>query len=66
MKKKTPHEPTINESLDRLLYIFVTEKYISDPTIFGLKSFSIQEMIQNSFDMEGDKFFAFMKRIIEY
>lgn len=63
MMKKSAAQSIITKSADQLLYIFLTEKYISDPLIFGLADFSMQELATNSFEITGDDFFCLYEKV---
>ena len=54
--------PVANVSLEQILYIFLKEKYISDPGIFSLHNFSIEELTKKSFDKVGDDFFCLYEK----
>ncbi len=62
MKKSTLIQPVLHTSIDQLLYIFLTEKYISNPNILGLRNFSIDELVKNSFEMTGDSFYCLYEK----
>jgi hypothetical protein len=62
MKKTTQIQPMLHTSVGQLLYIFLTEKYITNSNILGLRNFDIAELRKNSFEMTGDSFYCLYEK----
>jgi|GEM_PF-5759284 len=62
MKKPNIIQPLLHASIDQFLYIFLTEKYISNPDLLGLRNFSTDELARNSFEMTGDSFYCLYEK----
>lgn len=61
MREKNPF-PIINCQLEELICMYIENKIINCPRLFGLESFSEEDLLSNYFDKEGDdKFFIFEK-----
>jgi hypothetical protein len=58
----TPPQPTLPVSIAQLLHVFLTDKYISDPAILGLRNFSIDELVNSSFERTGDRFYCLYEK----
>lgn len=63
MNKSTLNQSILHASIEDFLYIFLTEKYISNPNTLGLHNFSINELTEKLFLMEGDKFYCLYEKI---
>ena len=62
MSNWTLIQPMLHNSIDELLHQFLMEKYISNPKILGLSSFSINDLTRNSFEMVGDEFYCLYEK----
>jgi len=62
MKKPAIIHPVLHASISQLLYIFLTEKYISNPEFLGLRNFSAAELARNSYEIAGDSFYCLYEK----
>lgn len=62
MKKPVVIQSMLHASIGELLYIFLTEEYISDPGFLGLRNFSAAELTRNSYEMTGDGFYCLYEK----
>lgn len=52
----------INTTAEDLIYIYLSKKYISNPAIFKLPDFSIEQLLKNSFERTGDDFYCMYEK----
>jgi len=62
MRKITLPQALLQASISDMLYIFLTEKYISNPNLLKIQDFTTEELLKNSFEMIGDDFFCLYEK----
>jgi len=62
MRRHIDGLPVLSASVNQLLRIFLTKKYISTPGLFGLCDFSANELLKNSYQMTGDDFYCLYEK----
>jgi hypothetical protein len=62
MKRSINSQPLLHASVGMFIFIFLTEKYISTPAFLGLRNFSVDELIDNSYEMTGDGFYCLYEK----
>lgn len=54
--------PTVRTSVEELLLTYIREKHLSDPSLFGLESFSAPGLLASGFSCVGDSEFSLYER----
>lgn len=62
MNLMKPPIATVHASVEELLLIYINEKHLSNPSLFGLESFSAPELFARGFSCVGDPEFSMYER----
>jgi len=62
MKRFIASPPSLQASISEIIYMFLTENYLTKPSLLQIKEFTIEDLARNSFEMTGNDFFCLYEK----